>query len=336
MTHPDPGGRRSSSLPTPSGPIAGPGSWCSVPPVSSGAWVAAALGRTDARLWLPPRDPAAAGPLLQRFGADGEVVAVDLARDGDLEHLIGETRPAVVFNLAGYGVDRRERDPELAAGINRDVPRRLTERLLTGRDQAWTGLALVHVGTALEYGEIDGDLREEAEPRPTTAYGITKLAGTRLVERAAGRGLPAVTARVFTAYGPGEQAGRLLPTLLEAARGTERIALSDGTQRRDFTWIADIAAGLLRLGAHPGRAEPTLNLATGILTPVRRFIEIAADVLAIDPARLGFGDLPHRPEEMQHQAVNTARVERILGWRPPTTPQEGIQRTATLVASAPG
>lgn len=298
-----------------------------------GRWVARRLAPARARIWLVVRDRESAGPLLAEAGAAGDIIPVDLRRDAELERLVREARPAVVFNLAGYGVDRGERDADLATRLNQDLPRRLAECLLTARDPGWTGPALVHAGSALEYGEAEGDLSEDTVPRPTTVYGATKLGGTRAIEAAAGRGLKAVTARIFTAYGPGEHPGRLLPTLLSAAGTSERIPLSDGTQQRDFTFVGDVADGFLRLGAHHGPVPATLNLATGVLTSVRRFVEIAAEVLGIEPGRLGFGDLPRRMEEMGHRAVNLARLRNTLGWQPNTAPREGIRLTAEILGT---
>ena len=77
---------------------------------------------------------------------------------------------------------------------------------------------MIHVGSALEYGTARGNLNELTAPSPTTLYGRSKLAGTLRVCRAARRrGFRAVTARLFTVYGPGEQPGRLLPSLMAAA-----------------------------------------------------------------------------------------------------------------------
>ncbi len=301
-----------------------------------GRWVARHLAPTGARTWLAVREFATGRPTLDRYGAHGEIVPLDLGREADLEHLLAEVRPAVVFNLAGYGIDRGERDPSLARALNEDVPRRLAETLPRRRDPAWTGLALVHAGSALEYGAVGGDLREETPPAPTTDYGRTKLAGTRWVVGAAERGLPGTVARIFTAYGPGEHPGRLLPTLLAGRKSSERIAFSAGDQTRDFTFVGDVTEGMVRLGCSEARVPPVLNLATGVLTPVRHFIEIGASALGIAPERLGFGDLPQLAEEMSHQPVAVARLERTLEWRPTVAPREGIDRTAALLDSMDG
>lgn len=115
-----------------------------------------------------------------------EFLRADLAEVGRGVSLVEQARPDWVLNLCGYGVDRSERDPDLARRINAELPLELAEGLARLREGVRTRLParLLHVGSALEYGVQGGDLAEESVPRPTTLYGITKLAGTEaLAER---------------------------------------------------------------------------------------------------------------------------------------------------------
>jgi nucleoside-diphosphate-sugar epimerase len=105
--------------------------------------------------------------------------------------------------------------------------------------------------------------------------------------------------------------------------------MSAGLQRRDFTYVEDVAEGLLRLGrssaAVPGEI---VNLATGQLTSVREFAAEAARVLGIPSDRLAFGALATRAEEMQHDPVSVTRLRQLLGWVPSMPIAEGVRRAA--------
>lgn len=292
-----------------------------------GQWVARTLSENGARVILVARRTSA---LTALDTANATVIEADLSSQEAVRDAIAACRPAIVFNLAGYGVDRSERDEKLARTINSDLPRWIVEALAAPDEHSWDGQRLVHTGSALEYGEIGGNLSELSEPNPTTLYGQTKLAGTLAVQRAcADLRVRGVTARLFTVYGAGEHSGRLLPTLLEATTHDEPIALSSGTQRRDFTYVEDVAEGLLRLGAVK-RALPgeIVNLATGRLSEVREFAAESARVLGIAPQRLDFGALPARAEEMQHDPVAVARLRQLLGWLPATGIADGVRQTA--------
>ncbi|HEV8150299.1 MAG TPA: hypothetical protein VGP61_08975, partial [Gemmatimonadales bacterium] len=73
-----------------------------------------------------------------------------------------------------------------------------------------------------------------------------------------------------------------------------------------------------------------VNLATGRLETVRRFVERAAAVLGISAERLHFGVLPTRADEMAHDAVNLELLRSLCGWAPLTTIEAGVRQTAAL------
>lgn len=295
-----------------------------------GRWVARALTEADARLTLVVRCRAESTGLLARWGAAGDIVEADVTDEAAVEALVRGRSPALVFNLAGYGVDPLERDEAAATALNVRLVEQLARLLAERPARGWRGQRLVHAGSALEYGDIAGLLTETTAPNPTTLYGRSKLAGTRALACAAGAsGLRAVTARLFMVYGPGEHEGRLLPQLIASARHDAALPLTSGAQRRDFTYVEDVAEGLLRLGLVAASIQPAvINLATGRLTAVREVIEIAARRLLIAPERLQFGALTTRPEEMSGvTGVSIEALEGLTGWRPHTSLADGIDRT---------
>lgn len=291
-----------------------------------GRWVARALTAQGARLFLFVRDAVRAAETFAAYGVRGDIIELDLAVPGRWREALLAVRPTITFNLAEYGVDRTDRDDATAYRINTELVRQLAETLAPIRDSQWTGQDLVHVGSALEYGELRNDLAEDSTPIPTTLYGKSKLAGTEaLAALCHERKLRALTARLFTVYGPGEPAGRLLPTLFEAARTRTPLPLTDGRQQRDFAYVADVAEGLLRLGVSPAKPGNIVNLATGRLTSVRQFAEYGAGVLKLSDGILQFGALPTRLEEMAHQPVAVTRLAALTSWLPPTSIPAGIR-----------
>ncbi len=292
-----------------------------------GQWVAAKLHARGADVAVAARDALSATRLLRAHGVTCDVRAADLARSGEATRLVRVFKPQIVFNLAGYGVDRGERDELAMQQLNCDLVGELAAAVES--DAHWSGQVLVHAGSALEFGEVGGDLADPWRCAPTTSYGFTKLEGARaLAQISRRRGLRAVCARLFTVYGPGEHAGRLLPSLIDAAQGSGPVPLSAGLQQRDFTYVEDVAEGLLRIGAIGDPIEArALNLATGRLASVREFVEIAAHLLGLPRARLEFGALPTRAEEMRHGPVSTGTLRALCDWAPSATIAEGVRRT---------
>lgn len=302
-----------------------------------GRWVARQLCAHGARVVLCVRDVARAKEVFDAWEVLGDLRAIDLEQHGEATALIQLVRPAVVFNLAGYGVDRGETDEARARRMNTELPEEIAAALGLARDLNWECQALIHVGSALEYGTARGNLQEDkTREAPTTVYGTTKLHGTqRVLQRAVERGMRAQVARAFTVYGPGEHSTRLLPSLLAAAKSEGSVPLSEGLQRRDFTYVEDVAEGLLRLALAPASvcADPqAVNLATGTLASVREFAMFAARGLGFSPDRLAFGALPTRPEEMFHTDVHIERLRHATGgWTPRTTIPQGVERTVAFL-----
>jgi nucleoside-diphosphate-sugar epimerase len=290
-----------------------------------GRWVGRRLCEVGADVTLVVRDPSIAAPVLAAYSVRGSVLPANLIDGDDVRRVVDVARPWITFNLAGYGVDPLERDESTAFALNRDLVDHLCRSLRSYED----GARVVHVGSALEYGRARGDLHEDTPAVPDTLYGTSKLAGTTVFASARASGhVRGLTARLFMVYGPGEHPGRLLPTLLRARQHTARIPLTAGLQERDFSYVEDVAEGLLRLGLVTDTAPPVVNLASGRMRRVRDFVLTAARIAGIGEERLGFGDLPGRPEEMSHEPVNVERLRELTGgWSPAIEETEGIRCT---------
>lgn len=296
-----------------------------------GRWTARQLGAAGAKMFLTVRDEKAAQKIFEEFGVTGEICQLDLLDERAVEKLVRSIRPAAVFNLAGYGIDRTEQDERTAYRINARLIETLCRALAEARDAGWPGQNFIHAGTAMEYGFIEGDLDEDSAPNPTTVYGRSKLAGTLALNECLRRfDLKGVTARLFAVYGPGEAAERLLPTLIESAASETYIPLTAGLHKRDFIYVEDAAEALLRLGLETSTGIGTVNVATGVLTSIRDFVKTSAEVLNIAGERLRFGALFTRPEEMKHDPVTNKKLLKITGWRPATTIADGVKKTLSF------
>lgn len=302
-----------------------------------GRWVARALTCRQTHLHLVVRNYASASEIFRQYGVKGELIEMDLRDTERVRELIRTVKPQLTFNLAGYGVDRTEQDEIAAYQINAQLVFCVTQVLSSLSPSSWQGQTIVHVGSALEYGAIGGNLAEDSIPDPTTVYGRSKLAGTELfVQFCKEYGVRGTAARLFTVYGCGEHERRLTPTLLRAAKTTGPIDLTMGNQKRDFTYVEDVAEGLLKLGLTTNDFGNVVNLATGRLTSVRNFVERASSVLDISAARLNFGALTPHTQEMQHAPVSIAKLADLTGWVPKTTIELGFRKILAFQNQMPG
>ncbi len=299
-----------------------------------GRWIARALSMQGAEIFLIDQDRFRAEDICSKYAISGEIVEVNGNDHNAVSKIFKQIKPSITFNLAGYGVIRSENDEKTAYSVNVHLVKVLAESIAGVGDPAWLGQDIVHIGTAMEYGDIDGNLSEDSVPNPISLYGKSKLAGTTaFADCCKVSKIKGLTARLFMIYGPGEHKTRLLPSLMEIAKTGESLKLTSGLHKRDFNYIEDIAEGLLRLGLCKAKPGEIVNLATGKLTSIRYFTEIAAQVLNIEPDKLKFGAIPTRTEEMQHSEVALDRARRLIGWIPATGIKEGIIKAKSFVES---
>ncbi len=111
---------------------------------------------------------------------------------------------------------------------------------------------------------------EDALPRPHSPYGVTKLAAEHLCSLyAANHGVPTVSLRYFTVYGPRQRPDMAFRKFIEAALDRRPFAVyGDGRQTRDFTCVTDaVRANLLAVrAATPGAV---LNVGGGRCVALR-------------------------------------------------------------------
>jgi nucleoside-diphosphate-sugar epimerase len=160
-------------------------------------------------------------------------------------------------------------------------------------------------------------------PMPHSPYGVTKLAAENLVRLyTANHGLPSVSLRFFTVYGPRQRPDMAFHRFLRAILSGEPIRMfGDGSQTRDYTYVADTVKGLrLSESCTDGRV---MNLGGGgsvtLLEAVRTMEEAAGR-----KARLEF--LPMQPGDVTDTRASTELLERTTGWKPVTPLLEGLRR----------
>ena len=239
----------------------------------------------------------------------------DLAADGPaaIDAMLAAVAPDAVVNCAGTTTG----PPAALVAANVDG----TYALVTAMLRA-TAARLVHLGSAAEYGAVQPGIpvSEEAAARPAGLYGVTKLAGTRLVGTAAAAGLDAVVLRVFNPVGPGAPVatlpGRLASELRQAPAHGTGVRLGPLDAVRDFVDARDVADAVLAAVTARALPHPVLNVGSGRAVPVRAMVSglIAASGC---PATV-HEDAPGQPRspDIPWQQADISRAGDDLGWRP--------------------
>ncbi|HKP89361.1 MAG TPA: NAD(P)-dependent oxidoreductase [Thermoleophilaceae bacterium] len=237
------------------------------------------------------------------------------------EALVEAVAPSHLLHLAWYTEPGRY----WTSGLNLDWLA-ASARLLRAFAAAG-GRRAVLVGTCAEYDLTDGTCVEGVTPlRPTTLYGAAKNALQEVSAAHTGvAGYSAAWARLFFAYGPGEPPERLVPATVRGILAGQSVELSHGRQLRDFVFVEDVAAALVKLLG--SEVEGAVNIGTGQAVSLRDVVEAIAERLG-QPADLRFGARPADPNEPPLIVADTTRLRDEVGFAPAVSLAEGIDRAA--------
>ena len=244
---------------------------------------------------------------------------VDLFDQTALSSQLIQDDPEVIIHLAAAGVSHERAQDQKLVEENCSMTRNLLEACPAG-------LPVVLAGSMSEYG-TDGVLSEDGPCNPTTAYGESKLAVTRMaIDQASASGPSVRITRLFGVYGPGEKPNRLFPMLLESLRRGERVPLSDGRQARDFIHVSDVCEALERVAQlFVAPSAPLLvNVGTGHAVTIRDVATWMSKALGADVGLLGFGERERSPGDSDLLVASTQRLRDQVGWVPPQRLQQGL------------
>ena len=266
---------------------------------------------------------------LEALATDLDVGEVDLREGAAVMRTVASAKPDVVFHLAARGAYSWQDDPREIIDTNVIGTSNVVEACREAGVRA-----LVNTGSSSEYGFKDHAPAEDEALEPNSVYGVAKAAATMLCSVAAQlHGVPVTTLRLYSAYGPYEEAGRFVPALVAAALDGRLPVLASPNVARDFVWVGDVVEAYLRAADAPG-AGAVYNVGGGRQTTLAEAVEAARRVfnLAEEPA---WGSMADRSWDTEVWVADVAKIERELGWRPAVGFEEGLERTAAWLRDDP-
>jgi UDP-glucuronate 4-epimerase len=163
---------------------------------------------------------------------------------------------------------------------------------------------------------------ENAEPRPLSPYGITKLACEHLATvQAREFGLDCVVLRFFNAFGPRQRPDMAFTRIAFAlAEGNTFDLYGDGSVSRSWTFVGDIVAGTI-LAMESGSG--TYNVGGALEASMTESIELFE---RISGRTLDVRRHSSVPGDQKRTKADTTRIRSELGWEPTVSLDEGLSR----------
>jgi UDP-glucose 4-epimerase len=253
-----------------------------------------------------------------RSEASFELKETDLSVD-ELEDLVADA--SAVCHLAAQAGVRASWGSEFGSYVDSNVT--ATQRLLEAskdRDLA----RFVYASSSSVYGETtDLPMREDGRVRPISPYGVTKLAAEHLAllyHRS--YGVPVVSLRYFTVYGPRQRPDMAFHRFVRAAAGGEPVTIfGDGEQTRDFTFVDDVVEATVRAldGGPPGEV---FNVGGGSRVTLNEALAAIEEAMGVPIERR------HEPKargDVSDTLADNRKARERLGFRPRVGLAEGLR-----------
>ena len=244
----------------------------------------------------------------------------------DLDGLVQATAGCdTVFHLAAVSnVNHVEADPVAAVEVN-----------VTGTAMVWEAARRNGVGRAVlastvwVYGGADDGIEVDEEhtfDATTTGhvYTSTKLAGEMIAHNYFDLyGQPFTILRYGIPYGPRMRAELVIPRFVCMGLAAEPLRINgNGSQFRKYVYIDDLARAHV-LALSDEAENEVFNLEGAEPITILRVAEAVRDTLDRDVA---IERVPARPGDFAGRAVSGAKAERILGWKPTVSFEDGVRR----------
>ena len=190
---------------------------------------------------------------------------------------------------------------------------------------------LVITSTSDVYGNATPPFSEDGDlviGPPTTkrwAYAVSKMYDEHYALALADeKDLRVTILRLFNAYGPRNHLswwGGPVVTFVESLLDGEPMEIhGDGLQTRTFTYVTDTADGIIRALERPDSRGEVINLGGTETVTIQRLAELVQEKLGFQSSPLrarhvSYESLPGKYQDVIHRVPNTAKAERLLGFK---------------------
>lgn len=188
----------------------------------------------------------------------------------------------------------------------------------------------IGAGSQAEYGRVKGIIKPSTPCFPENGYGMAKLCAGEMTRSVCQRyGIRHIWPRIFSVYGPCDNARALIMSTISALHRGERAPLTKGEQIWDFLYSRDAGEIMARF-ADNGVDGKVYCVGSGKPGLLSDYMKELLTVVAPD-GELGFGDIPYGQNQVMHLEADISDIQKDLGYIPSTDFKQGIKETAEWI-----
>lgn len=258
------------------------------------------------------------------------ILTADLRVDVHLRDLFATVRPQTVFNCLAYGAYSFETEAERILETNLTVTLKILNLL-----EAQGFAAYVHAGSSSEYGDNCAAPREDSFPLCNSHYSVSKISSAFLLQFYGRRkNLPVCNLRLYSVYGPLEDASRLFPNLIHNGLEKKFPPFVNKDISRDYVYVDDVCAAFIHgaLYLKPEHFGSSFNIGTGQKTSMVDLALAAKEVFDIDESPK-FGAMEARKWDVTEWYSDPSLAMSAIHWKAEVKLTDGLRRMASWVQS---
>ena len=208
-----------------------------------------------------------------------------------------------------------------------------TQRLLESLLHVKSLRRFVYASSSSVYGDTPTlPVTEAVTPHPISPYGVTKLAAEHLCTLYHHNfGIPTVSLRYFTVYGPRQRPDMAFHRFCKAIIGREPVHIfDDGHQTRDFTYISDVVEANIRAAMADAAIGQVMNIAGGSRVTLHDVMHLLQEIHG-SPLNIVFE--AKQRGDVRHTFADTRHAEQVMGYQPLVSLWQGLANEFTYVVS---